>query len=42
MNDPLVNAERAVDGPDEWRKAVLEQFNKGADVIKLASHFSQE
>ncbi len=42
MNDPLVNAERAVDGPDEWRKAVREQFNKGADVIKLASHFSRE
>ena len=42
MNDPLVNAERAVDGPDQWRKAIREQFNKGADLIKTASHFSRE
>ena len=42
MNDPMVNAERAVDGAVAWRKAVREQFNKGADVIKLASHFSRE
>jgi imidazolonepropionase-like amidohydrolase len=42
MNDPLVNAERAVDGVVAWRKAVREQFNKGADVIKLASHYSRE
>ncbi len=42
MNDPMFNAERAVDGPVAWRKAVREQFNKGADVIKLASHYSRE
>ena len=42
MNDPMVNAERAVDGPVAWRAAVREQFNKGADVIKLASHFSRD
>ncbi len=29
-------------GPDEWREAVRDQFNKGADVIKVASHFSRE
>ena len=28
-------------GPDDWREAVREQFNKGADVIKIASHFSR-
>jgi len=42
MDNPLINAERAVDGPDQWRKAVREQFNKGADLIKTASHFSRE
>ncbi len=42
MDNPLVNAERAVDGPDEWRKAIREQFNKGADLIKTASHFSRD
>ncbi len=42
MDNPLVNAERAVDGPDEWRKAVREQFNKGAVLIKTASHFSRD
>ncbi len=29
-------------GPDEWRDAVRRQFKWGADVIKLASHYSQE
>ncbi|MGE3616758.1 MAG: amidohydrolase family protein [Gemmatimonadales bacterium] len=28
-------------GPDEWRQAVREQFRKGADLIKVASHFSE-
>ncbi len=42
MNQPLVTAELTVDGPDEWRRAIREQFNKGADVIKVASHFSRE
>ena len=42
MNKPLVTAERTADGPDEWRNAIREQFNLGADVIKVASHFSRE
>ncbi|HUX06060.1 MAG TPA: amidohydrolase family protein [Acidobacteriota bacterium] len=33
---------RVADGPDEWREAVREQFNLGADVIKTGSHFSRE
>jgi imidazolonepropionase-like amidohydrolase len=33
---------RVAEGPHDWRKAVREQFNKGADLIKLASHFSRE
>ncbi len=31
---------REASGPDDWRLAVREQFNRGADLIKLASHFS--
>lgn len=31
-----------VSGPEEFRRAVREQFQKGADLIKLGSHFSQE
>src|SRR6266576_1137327 len=38
----LMGATRLASGPDEWRQAVREQFNKGADVIKLGSHFSVE
>jgi imidazolonepropionase-like amidohydrolase len=30
------------EGPDNWRKAVREMFNMGADVIKTGSHFSRE
>ncbi len=33
---------REAAGPDDWREAVREQFKKGADVIKVASHFSKE
>ena len=33
---------RIANGPDDWRLAVREQFHKGADVIKLGSHFSVE
>jgi len=33
---------REASGPDDWREAVREQFKRGADVIKLASHFSRE
>ena len=32
---------REASGPDDWRNAVREQFKAGADVIKLASHFSR-
>ena len=42
MNNPLVDMQRTVDGPDEWRRAVREQFNLGAEVIKVASDFSRE
>jgi imidazolonepropionase-like amidohydrolase len=33
---------RLAEGPDEWRQAVREQFNRGADLIKVGSHFSRE
>lgn len=33
---------REASGPDEWREAVREQFKRGADLIKLASHYSRE
>ncbi len=32
---------RIASGPDDWRQAVREQFNRGADLIKLASHYSK-
>src|SRR5438445_2589989 len=38
----LMGAMRLASGPDDWRQAVREQFHKGADVIKLGSHFSAE
>jgi imidazolonepropionase-like amidohydrolase len=31
---------RVANGPDDWRLAVREEFAQGADVIKIASHFS--
>jgi imidazolonepropionase-like amidohydrolase len=37
-----MGATRIASGPDDWRQAVREQFHKGADVIKLGSHFSAE
>src|SRR5947199_9872337 len=37
-----MGASRLASGPDDWRQAVREQFHKGADVIKLGSHFSAE
>jgi len=37
-----MGATRVASGPDDWRQAVREQFHKGADVIKLGSHFSVE
>jgi len=38
---PLYGAMREASGPDDWREAVREQFKRGADVIKLGSHFSR-
>ena len=32
---------REASGPDDWRNAVREQFKAGADLIKLASHYSR-
>jgi imidazolonepropionase-like amidohydrolase len=34
-------AVREASGPDAWRDAVRIQFKQGADIIKLASHYSQ-
>lgn len=33
---------RIATGPDQWREAVRIQFAKGADLIKLASEYTQE
>ncbi|MBS0421403.1 MAG: amidohydrolase family protein [Proteobacteria bacterium] len=33
---------REASGPDDWREAVREQFKRGADLIKLASHYSRD
>ena len=33
---------RIASGADDWRKAVREQFDKGADFIKITSHFSRD
>lgn len=33
---------RVADGPEDWRRAVREQFTRGADLIKIGSHFSLE
>lgn len=38
----MQDATRIASGPDDWRQAVREQFHKGADVIKLGSHFTSE
>ncbi|HKX54696.1 MAG TPA: amidohydrolase family protein, partial [Xanthomonadales bacterium] len=39
-NNPQAMARTAA-GPDEWRQAVRIQFARGADLIKLASEYSQ-
>jgi imidazolonepropionase-like amidohydrolase len=39
-NSPEAMARTAA-GPDEWRQAVRIQFARGADLIKLASEYSQ-
>ncbi|MFI5309795.1 MAG: amidohydrolase family protein [Gemmatimonadales bacterium] len=36
------NAVRLATGPVEWRAAVRDMFNRGADAIKVASHFSKD
>jgi len=33
---------REASGPDDWRLAVRENFRRGADLIKISSHFSEE
>lgn len=33
---------REASGPDDWRNAAREMFKRGADVIKVASHFSRD
>jgi imidazolonepropionase-like amidohydrolase len=38
----LVTGFRVAEGPDDWRLAVREQFARGADLIKIGSHFSRE
>ncbi|MGA2096169.1 MAG: amidohydrolase family protein [Candidatus Acidiferrum sp.] len=39
-NDPIHGAIREASGADGWRDAVRIQFNRGANVIKIGSHFS--
>jgi len=37
----LEGATRLASGADDWRQAVRDQFARGADVIKIGSHFSK-
>jgi imidazolonepropionase-like amidohydrolase len=39
---PDQGATRLANGADDWRQAVREQFDRGADFIKVGSHFSRE
>ena len=39
---PDQGATRLASGADDWRKAVREQFDRGADFIKVGSHFSRD
>lgn len=39
---PLYGGTRIASGPDDWKEAVREEFNRGADLIKLGSHYSRE
>lgn len=39
---PAIRDIREASGPDDWREAVREQFKIGADVIKVASHYSPD
>lgn len=38
---PQSESIREDSGPDDWRQAVRQQFKRGADLIKIASHFSK-
>jgi imidazolonepropionase-like amidohydrolase len=42
LHSHLKDGLREASGPDDWRQAVREQFNNGADLIKLASHYTRE
>ncbi len=39
---PMLGIIREASGPDDWRNAAREQFKRGADIIKIASHFSRD
>ncbi|MFP4200603.1 MAG: amidohydrolase family protein [Clostridia bacterium] len=39
---PSLGKVREASGPDDWREAVRQSFKSGADVIKVASHFTRE
>lgn len=41
-SDPDQAIFRIASGADDWRKAVREQFDRGADFIKITSHFSRD
>jgi imidazolonepropionase-like amidohydrolase len=40
-NDPVTGRHYLASGADGWREAVRQQFKRGADLIKIASHFSR-
>ena len=42
IHHPLYGGIVEASGPDEFRDAVREQFKRGADLIKIASHYSRE
>ncbi|MGE0552608.1 MAG: amidohydrolase family protein [Gemmatimonadales bacterium] len=42
MQSRPLPAIRQASGPDDWREAVRENFRRGADLIKIASHFSED
>lgn len=42
IHHPLYGGIVEASGPDEWRDAVRQQFKMGADLIKVASHYSRE
>jgi len=42
IHSPGYATMREASGPDDWREAVREQFKRGADFIKIGSHFTAE